>query len=212
MTRKHKPTRPADPMDIARRRAAEREKQRAIARDPGQWGMAATALDLDANADVAVAVDLAGRIVQAQRQDVFDLFRGRGKLSVSAHGAIRRLQGDIAILHRTLSGGGDYTPRVDRTRRPETFTDLRRRAAERVEAALGLAGPVSARLLGALCEADTVLGRPADWRALVARETGETLPDAQGAILRAACENLAGAYEMVDRAPGRRFSDLDLRS
>jgi hypothetical protein len=29
----------------------------------------------------------------------------------------------------------------------------------------------------------------------VARVTGERLPDAQGAILRVACENLAGAYQ-----------------
>ena len=45
-----------------------------------------------------------------------------------------------------------------------------------------------------------VLGRSADWRNVVERETGETLPDAQGAILRMACENLAGAYGSADRA------------
>ncbi|MDQ2861043.1 MAG: hypothetical protein M3T55_10045, partial [Pseudomonadota bacterium] len=44
-----------------------------------------------------------------------------------------------------------------------------------------------------------VLGRTADWRAVVARESAERLPDAQGAVLRAACENLAGAYAAMDR-------------
>ena len=37
---------------------------------------------------------------------------------------------------------------------------------------------------------------------VVARETGEGLADAQGAILRVACENLAGAYGLLNR--GRR--------
>jgi hypothetical protein len=204
MSRKHRSARPSDPVDIARRRAAEREKERAVARDPAQWGVAAPALKLAANRDVGVRVGADGRVVQARRQDVFDLLLGRGKLSASAHGAVRRLQEDVAILHRAVAGGGDYAPRVDRSRRPETFSEQRRRAAERVEAALGLAGPVSARLLGAVCEADAVLGRPADWRALVARETGETLPDAQSAVLRAACENLAAAYGLVDRDRTRR--------
>ena len=64
------------------------------------------------------------------------------------------------------------------------------------------AGAVSARLLVALCEPDVVLGRAADWRAVVERESGETLADAQGAILRMACENLAAAYGMADRWKG----------
>ncbi len=59
--------------------------------------------------------------------------------------------------------------------------------------------PVNARLLLAVCEADAALGRATDWRALVERETGERLADAQGAILRAAGENLAGAFAILDR-------------
>jgi hypothetical protein len=34
---------------------------------------------------------------------------------------------------------------------------------------------------------------------MVERETGERLADAQGAILRAAGENLAGAFAILDR-------------
>jgi hypothetical protein len=48
-----------------------------------------------------------------------------------------------------------------------------------------------------------VEGRAEDWRAVVERETGERLADAQGAALRAACENLAGAYRLLD-GRGRR--------
>jgi hypothetical protein len=57
--------------------------------------------------------------------------------------------------------------------------------------------------LAALCEPDVVAGCAADWRAVVARQTGERLPDAQGAVLRAACENLSGAYAIVDRTGPR---------
>ena len=202
MARKRRSAQPSDPMDIARRRAAEREKQRLVARDPAQWGIDAQAMVLSPNADVLMGSSGAGGSVRARRQDVFDLFLGRGKLSAGGHGAVRRLQGDVAVLHRAISGGSDYSPRVDRTRTSDGFTDQRLRAGRRIEAVLALAGPASARLLGALCELDMALGRPGDWRDQVSRVTGETLADAQGAILRAACENLAGAYALVDRGRG----------
>ncbi len=193
MSRKRARPRPADPMEIARRRAAERERDR----DPANWGLDRGALDLPANANVEARKDAAGRLARARRQDVFDLMRARGALSQAGHDAVRRLQADVAVLHRTAAGGGDYAPRVDRCRDPQAFTDTRHRAGLRVEAVLARAGPASARLLTALIEAEVVLGRPADWREVVSRETGERLPDAQAAALRAACENLAGAYGMV---------------
>jgi hypothetical protein len=202
MNRKRRGARPADPMEIASRRAEERARQQALARDPATWGLDAGALALAANGDVVAPTDAAGRIVRARRQDVFELMSMRGRISPAALTAIRRLQEDVACLHRTALGGVDYTPRVDRSRDPQGFSDARRRAGERLHAALALAGAASARLLVALCEPDVVLGRAADWRAVVARETGETLADAQGAILRMACENLAGAYRALDQ--GRR--------
>jgi len=194
MARKRKSARPADPMAIARRRAAER----AAARDPATSGLNAEALDLPANAAVTMRPGPAGRAPFMRRQDVFDRFAARGSLAPAAHAAVRRLQDDIAVLHRAIAGGGGFAPRVDRSIDPQGFTDVRRRAGARVEAALELAGAASARLLAALCESDVVLGRTADWRAVVARQTGERLPDAQGAVLRTACENLAGAYGLVD--------------
>ena len=195
MARKHRTVGPTSPEEIARRRAAERER----ARDPAAWGVDANGLRLAANAAVETSVDLAGRIVRARRADVFELLRARGTLSPGGYDAVRRLQDDMAVLHRTHAGGGDYSPRVDRSRNPATFNEIRHRAGIRVQAALSLAGAASAVLLAALCEADVVLGRPGEWRDVVARETGERLPDAQGAVLRVACENLAGAYRSVDR-------------
>ncbi|HEY5107259.1 MAG TPA: hypothetical protein VII73_10890 [Caulobacteraceae bacterium] len=195
--RRHR-ARPSDPMDIARRRAAER----VCAQDPARWGVDASQMTLGANHAVEIGTDAAGRVSRARRVDVFDAFLRRGKLSAAGHDAVRRLQDDIAILHRAVGGSGEYAPRVDRSRNPLAFTDRRRAAGRRIEAALSGAGPASARLLAALCEADVVLGHAGCWRRIVARETGESLADGQGAILRAACENLAGAYCLIDR--GRR--------
>jgi hypothetical protein len=195
VSRKRRASRPSDPIEIARRRAQERAREQDVA----NWGLDSAALAMDANADVETRSDTVGRVVRARRQDVFDLLRARGRLSPAAVDAVRRLQDDIACLHRTHMGAVSYEPRVDRSLHAGGFDDIRRGAGARIEAALGKAGPVSARLLAALCEPDVVLGRSADWRTVVERETGETLPDAQGAILRMACENLAGAYGMADR-------------
>lgn len=195
MTRKHKAIRASDPMEIVRRRAAER----ASGRDPANWGLDTDRLRLSVNTDVETTTDQAGRIVRARRQDIFDLMCGRGRLSPAAVNAVRRLQDDIACLHRTATGSMAFAPRVDRSPDNEGFSETRRRAGARIESVLSLAGPANARLLGALCEPEVVLGRATDWRAVVKRETGEGLSDAQGAILRMACENLAGAYEMIDR-------------
>ena len=186
-------------MDIARRRAEERAR----ARDPQTWGVDKASLTLPANADVQAVTDLRGAVARARRQDVFDLFSARGSLSRPALEAVRRLQDDMAVLHRQIGGTGEITPKVDRSRSPASFSDARLRAGERIEAVMGLTGAASARLLGALCEAEAVMGRVPDWRATVEQATGERLPDAHGAILRAACENLAGAFAVVDRK-GRR--------
>lgn len=197
VSRRRSRTRAADPLAIARLRAAEREK----ARDPSNWGLDREALRLAANAGVETRVDPVGRLMRARRQDVFDVFFTRGRLSQAALDAVRRLQADIALLHALAGGVAAYAERIDRPRADEYLPDARHQAGRRVSSALSLAGPANARLLLALCEADAVLGRAADWRALVERETGERLADAQGAILRAAGENLAGAFAILDRRP-----------
>ncbi len=199
MGRSRKSLRPATPAQIALRRAIERERERIAEQEPLRWGVDGPALGLPANEMVLVESDSAGRVTRARRQDIFDLMKGRGKLSAKAHEAVRRLQDDTAILHRAIGGCADFAPRVDTSRSSETFTDIRHQASTRVEAVLERSGPASARLLRAVCESGAALGPPMDWRMLVLRETGETLPDAQAAILRGACENLAGAYAIIDR-------------
>ena len=195
MNRRRRAAKPADPMQIALRRAAERLRDK----EPSTWGLDVAAMALPANANVELGNDKSGRTAPVRRMDVFDALSTRGRLSAPALSAVRRLQNDIACLHQTRLGGGDYAPRVDTSFNPRTFDLQRRAAGERIRAVMELAGPVSARLLAALCETDVVLGRIADWRCVVERETGESLADAQGAIVRMACENLAGAYEVLGR-------------
>ncbi len=199
-TKRHR-AKASDPVDIARRRLADR----LAARDPASWGVDPVQMGLGMNATVEIGRNARGRVSRARRVDVFDAFLRRGKLSPAAHAAVRRLQGDIALLHRGLGGSGDYAPRVDRSRNPTAFTDVRRAAGQRIDDALSAAGPASAKLLIALCEADVVLGQAGCWRRIVERQTGETLADGQGAIVRTACENLAGAYGLIDR---RRRPDV----
>ena len=195
MTRKRKTARISSPLEIARRKAVEKAQDR----EPTAWGINREALDMPANCAIVRQTDLAGRTARARRQDVFDLFLGRGSLSQAGHDAVRRLQDDLTVLHRTQTGCHDFSPRIDRSRVPESFSEARQRAGTRIQAALQLAGAASGRLISALCEIDVVIGGAADWRAVVLRETGERLPDAQGALLRVACENLAGAYEALSR-------------
>ena len=188
--------RPSSPAAVAARKVAERKR----ARDPATWGVDGEAMALVVNADVEARSDLAGRTVRARRLDAFDVLGARGALSAGALNAARRLQNDVAILHRAAGGVAAYAPRIDRSPESDAVSLARHRAGLRIEAALARAGPVSARLITALIEPAAALGRIPDWREVVRRETGERLPDAQSAALRAACENLAAAYAALDKA------------
>ncbi len=196
MTARRRKSHPSSPELIARRRAAERERER----NPAEWGVDGEALRLAANADVDVRPAARGQALRARRLDVFDRLQSRGALGGEALGAVRRLQQDIAVLHRTVSGVRDFAPRVDSRSDPQAPGDWRLAAGRRLAAVLDLTGPASAKLLSALCEPAVALAHAVDWRAVVERETGERLADAQAAALRVACENLAGAYRRLDRS------------
>ena len=184
---------PADPLAIARRRAAERE----AAREPANWGVNRESLNLAVNDDVESRADISSRRLRARRTDVFDrLLNGHAPGPLES---VRRLQRDMAAVHALAGGVARYAERIDAGSDGDPAPDIRHRAAERIRSVLAITGSASARLLVALCEADVGLGRPAEWRAVVERESGERLADAQGAVLRAACVNLAGAYAEIDR-------------
>ncbi|HEY1561894.1 MAG TPA: hypothetical protein VGF71_13580 [Caulobacteraceae bacterium] len=190
-----KRTRPADPLTIARRR----EAQRLADRDPRTWGVDPISLGLAANADIEARADVCGHGLRAQRRDVFERLLG-GQQGNAALAAVRRLQADLAARHAGCGGVARYAARIDAGPAEDPFAERRLRAGGRARRVLSLTGTASARLLLALMEPDAALGKRPDWRAVVERETGERLADAQAGALRAACVNLAEAYADLDRS------------
>ena len=181
--------RPSDPSLTARRRALAREADR----DPANWGLNREALALPSQSGLEARADAAGRVCRARRIDPFERLLAGAADSLAA---LRRLQSDLLLAQAKSGGVARYAERIDCGRPVEDpLVDARRRAFERTRQALTLAGPASARLLTALCEAPEL----ATWRAVVERLSGERLADAQGAVVRAACANLAEAYARMDR-------------
>lgn len=182
-------------MTIARRREATRLANR----DPQTWGLDPTALRLSANADMDATVDPSGRRALIRRRDIFERLFG----SQSGHialAAVRRLQADLAARHAGCGGVARYAARIDAGPGDDPFAERRLRAGVRARRVLALSGTSSARLVLALIEPDAALGQGVDWRAVVERETGEGLADAQAGALRLACFNLAEAYAALDRS------------
>ena len=205
MARPRKSRGPSTPAEIAVRR---REKRVIEIAPADEGGLSPGALSLPVNATVRVQTDFAGRINRIRRQDVFDLFQARGKLGPDAYQAVRRLQDDIAVLHRVVSGGGDITPRVDRSRTADGFSDARLAAGARIEAVLDRAGASSARLLIALCEPAVISGRGSDWREIVVRVTGERLPRRPGRDPAGGLREPGGRLCGRALAPGRYLRSL----
>ncbi len=194
--RSRRKTAPAGPEDLARLRA----KARADRADPATWGVDVAALALEAHQTVHATFGPRREVVRARRQDAFDRLHSRGALSEPALAAIRRLQRDFAQLHRTGLGVRDFAARVDGGAEPGVFAQSRLQSGARLREVLDLAGPASAALLSALCEAAATRGVEFDWRSILLTHTAERLADAQSAALRAAAENLAGAYRVLDRS------------
>lgn len=185
------------------------------------------ALTLKTAADVAVDVNLLGRVTHAMRWDVFELMLKRASrndpdaFSQAHHNAARRLQDDIAILYGTQGGNastcaGGSTPDPLQAWLTEDFSIRRVLAAvrlngrppspegaQRVQGVLNLLDRWAARLLLALCIPEIVEGRRVNWRDTVKRLTGERDAVAQGKLVRRACNALAGAYATIDNEPVR---------
>lgn len=185
--RKHK--RPSDPAEIARKIAEAR-------RDPTKWGWNEEAFALPSAADVELDRASRQNEKRAQRFDIFARFYRDGSLERRGLEAVRRLQEDLAILHRTtgVSGSGIIAPHA-----PEGELAMID-AGKRIEAARNATGGHSWAILMALCERD-LTADIRDWRSLVESVTREHNVNAQGALVRAAAMNLADAYDAGVRAP-----------
>lgn len=190
------------------RRAEAQAKVRAQDRDPQTWGVSAQIVRLPTAADVAVVTDAGGAVLRAWRSDPFDLLLAAGGLDEEQHRAARRLMRDWCIRQGIRDAERQALERVDGGRPDPTalindaMVDAGRRiqVAMRGDTARGITGvgPVNQRLLDALISPMVTEGRTGVWRHWVEQATGVTNKDAQGPLVRMACEALRLVYAEVD--------------
>lgn len=207
---KHKPSEPRkfeDPAELARTR-----------RNPASWGANDEALKLKANADVAVQEAWgeggAAAIKRRVRYDVFALlfFATHGqRLGEASYLAVRRLQADIAVLHRT-QGAGDAIRATGNGATGamamvvEDFSITRIAAGDRINVVQAGMEPWAAKLLTELCEAEAIRGQTPNWHAIVSRHTGEMDRAERGRLVRRACDDLAESYRRIDNEPREKVA------
>lgn len=208
---------PSDPDAILQRNAAGRAAARAAERDPASWRISAELIQLPTSADVTIVRGVNEKILTANRSDPFDLLLAAGGLTAEQHRASRRLFRDWCLRAGVRDRDrGAVLERIDGGRRDPSalVTNAMVDAGRRIAAALkgdagrGIQGigPVNARLLEALISPMVDEGRIIAWRGVVERVTGERDRNAQGAMVRQACESLRMVYDETDELR-RRIQD-----
>jgi hypothetical protein len=180
MSRKRKPKSPGE---ILAERAARR------AHDFEAVGLQPEAASLATSR--AVEVRRAGRAnaLTARRLDAFDALRDG--MAPGAYDAARRLEEDMRVRRGEVERGRSLI-RVDGRGEGPALLDRQLAAGRRVDAVLGRVGARDAWLLSELIYPPV---ERESWRATVLHVSGETHPHAQAAAVRAACANLAAAYD-----------------
>ena len=187
-------------------------QQREEAKKPENWGPNPATLRQDG---VRISAPAKGRVASVRRDDVFHRFHARSALSDAALTSIRRLDEDLT--ERAAEGRQGHGDKVDGSAHRRDITVDQIEAAERVDAVLAKMGRRDAALLLELLRPARVLtnsymepgknGHPPErveterWRLVVRLLCGEVHVNAQGAVLRSACENLALAYRELDAEP-----------
>lgn len=191
---------------------AERARIQGLQEPAPAVGPNALALRLASNRDVTAELDYAHRYKRAMRYDVFSLlyYAPSSKLASTSYDAVRRLQTDLAILHRTQgasdairstsSGAGSLAAAVT------GFSALRADAGQRIADVLDGMLPWASRLIRDLCETEVTRGQTPNWHAIVQRHTGETNRVRRGDLVRRACDDLAASWREYDNRPARRAS------
>lgn len=174
---KHKP---ADPLEIIRKRAERAAMDAEITRLRGQG--------------VVVRLDRSRRIVSAYRQSPFVKLRESNTISAGQLIAAEKLAEDWAIWRR-LDGGPEKLGIPLHGHEPgQLVTDRMLRAGERVNGVLSRIGPLDRELLSALIGQLVERDQVPPWREIVARITGVTQTVRQSQMIVAALENLSRAY------------------
>jgi hypothetical protein len=198
---------PSDPQAIARQRAEERAlAAQRIAKerdaDPARWGEIDDAERIEAlraqGADVRL--DFRGRVSSAQRGDIFHRLAARDAITPDQHRAVRRLEADMAI-RAGRGGANDDMVFVDGASGGgcQGFAQRQVDAGIRVDRVLAMVGPPASRVLKEILEPAAALGADVDWKAAIARITGEKDDGVYTALLRFACQALADCYAAIDK-------------
>ncbi len=168
------------------------------ARDFAAVGLQPEAARLPANRNIEVRRQTLRSLTGARRVDAFDALRDG--MAKGAYDAVRRLEEDMMLRGgQPASSGGGTRERIDCAAGAAVADtvavnrlDRSLAAGRRIERVMSRMGPRDALLLGQLI-APAMAGQ--SWRETVRRVTGEDNPVAQAAVVRAACANLAMAYE-----------------
>jgi hypothetical protein len=230
---RHKPSPPrriSDPAESARRGVS-----------PDSWGVNEDALKLKANADVDTRQD---RDVEGKRRVRYDIFarmyyrgtpeqdRAGRTLGTPDYDAVRRLQADVAVLHRTqgamdairATGAGqmgalavvteDFSharvlagDRVDEVLAGMAWVALDRVNAEREAKGLGRVSRVVGYgpMMRDLAEAEAVRGS-GNWQGIVVSHTEERRHLAMYEHVRVGSRDLAESYRRIDNEPRERVA------
>lgn len=200
---------PTDPQAILLRAAEDRARARLAEKDPRQWGIQAEILKLPANDAVRARQDphRRGRIAEAERLDAFDSLHRAGGLPDGEYQAAQRyfrLWAKRAGARMGPTPSADLMTVIDGDGGLDGGMTMARIAAgARIERVHGEIGAADARLLEALVRPLAHGIETIDWRTVVAAVTGEREKHAQGARVRAACENLRLGFEAIDQGKGK---------
>lgn len=179
-----KRAKPKSPAEILAERLARR------AADFEAVGLQPEAAALPSSQAVEVRRTGRANAAGARRLDAFDALREG--LPTGGYDAARRLEADLR-LRRGEADHGRNLVRVDGGGAGPALLDRQIAAGRRVDRALARVGARDGWLLCELIYPS--VGRNS-WRETVAHVTGETHSHAQAAAVRAACANLAAAYEV----------------
>jgi hypothetical protein len=204
MGRSRRAAKPSDPQTILVRRAQERALERIREREPARWGVAPELLALETANDVEAISDERGRVFHARRSDPFDLLHTARGLSDWQHQAAQMLVRLYCERHGVRLDDPAPRERVDDVKLGalEVVMGAAVDAQATIRWALGQIGPVNARLLHALIEPMVALGAVIAWRGVVERVTGEKDRNAQGALVRQACEALRLVWGLGPKPEG----------
>lgn len=202
-------------------RVAKKRKPSKLPHDPAEIARLRLNAKLPMNANVVIEPATRKNVERARRYDCFALLHSRKAISDAGEQAVRRLQEDIAILHKT-AGTERLEVVVDGGSNPASWTHAQMGASDRLidvqqlvfeRLVVGLAGDTrefldrarKARLyhdlLRSLIDPEAIHGQTVNWRGVVSRVTGEHRDKHQAEWVSSACEALAEAYRQIDHEP-----------